>query len=480
VNKAIRRMWLMAVAIMVVLLLTLTYVQFFAANALQANPWNNRTLYEQFGRDRGSILVGGKEIARSVPADGDFAHQRVYSDSPLYANLTGYFSLVYGATGLESAMGDQLSGASDDQFYDRVVSLFSGNQPKGASVELTLDPELQRIAYNALEGHNGSIVAVDPKTGEIKAMVSRKSYDANALSSHDTNQVVAAAQSLNADPDKPLVNRAISGDLYSPGSTFKIIDTVAALESGKYTTDTTLPNPNELPLPDTTVSLPNYRQGGCAARSQVDLRFALEQSCNTPFAHIAMDLGQDKIRQTAQNFGYGQNLDIPLQVTPSVFPEDMNQAQLALSSIGQYDVRTTPLQVAMASAAIANDGVMMRPSLIKTVRSSDLSVIDQFQAEQLRRSTDAETARTVKDLMTSVVSNGIASGAAVPGVQVAGKTGTAEIGRDGLNDSWFTGFAPADDPQLAVAVVVEDVDVTTGSSLTSPSARQLFEAVLNK
>jgi len=480
VNKAIRRMWLMVAGIVMVLLLTLTYVQFFAADALQANPWNNRTLYEQFGQDRGSILVDGQEIAKSVPSSDDFEHQRVYTDSPMYSNLTGYFSLVYGATGLESAMGDELSGASDDQFYDRVVSLFSGDQPKGASVELTLDSELQKVAYNALEGHNGSIVAVDPKTGEIKAMVSRKSYDANAMSSHNTDEVVAAADQLNADPAQPLVNRAIGGDLYAPGSTFKLIDTVAALESGKYTTDTTIPNPSELPLPDTTVTLPNYRQGGCAARSQVNLQFALEQSCNTPFAQIAMELGQDEIRKTAENFGYGQELSIPLEVTPSVFPEEMNQAQLALSSIGQYDVRTTPLQVAMTSAAIANDGVMMKPSLVKNVRSSDLSVIDEFKAEQLRRSTDAETAQTVTELMTSVVDNGIASGAAVPGVKVAGKTGTAETGEDGLNDSWFTGFAPADDPQLAVAVVVEDVDVTTGSTVTSPSARQLFEAVLNK
>ena len=449
-NKAIRRMWLMVAGIVMVLLLTLTYVQFFAADALQANPWNNRTLYEQFGQDRGSILVDGQEIAKSVPSSDDFEHQRVYTDSPMYSNLTGYFSLVYGATGLESAMGDELSGASDDQFYDRVVSLVSGDQPKGASVELTLDAELQKAA------------------------------DASAMSPHHPDGVVAAADQLNADPAQPLVNRAIGGDLYAPGSTFKLIDTVAALESGKYTTDTTIPNPSELPLPDTTVTLPNYRQGGCAARSQVNLQFALEQSCNTPFAQIAMELGQDEIRKTAENFGYGQELSIPLEVTPSVFPEEMNQAQLALSSIGQYDVRTTPLQVAMTSAAIANDGVMMKPSLVKNVRSSDLSVIDEFKAEQLRRSTDAETAQTVTELMTSVVDNGIASGAAVPGVKVAGKTGTAETGEDGLNDSWFTGFAPADDPQLAVAVVVEDVDVTTGSTVTSPSARQLFEAVLNK
>ena len=480
-NKAIRRMWLMVAGIVMVLLLTLTYVQFFAADALQANPWNNRTLYEQFGQDRGSILVDGQEIAKSVPSSDDFEHQRVYTDSPMYSNLTGYFSLVYGATGLESAMGDELSGASDDQFYDRVVSLFSGDQPKGASVELTLDPELQQTAHDLLQGHEGSIVALDPQTGEILAMASTPDYDANRLSSHDTDEVVAAAKELTEDPEKPLVNRAIAGDLNAPGSTFKIIDTVAALESGKYDLNSTLPNPAELPLPDTTVTLPNYRQGACASRSEANLQFALEQSCNTPFASIAMDLGQDKIRQTAQNFGYGTDLSIPLQVTPSIFPEDLNDSQLALSSIGQYDVRTTPLQVAMTSAAIANDGMMMKPQLVKTVRSSDLSVIQDFEPDPLRRSTDPETAQTVKDLMVGVVSNGIASGAQVPGVKVGGKTGTAEVGTEaGINDSWFTGFAPADDPRIAVAVVIEDVDVTTGAQLTSPGAKQLFEAVLNK
>lgn len=480
-NAAIRRVWMAAVAIVVTLLLALTYVQFVAADELKANPWNNRSLYEQFGADRGSILVGGEEIASSVPSQGDFAHQRVYKNSPLYSHLTGYFSLVYGATGLEAAMGDQLSGASDDLFYDRVTSLFSGDQPKGASVELTLNPKLQETAHRLLEGHKGSIVAVNPQTGEILAMASSPDYDANRLSSHNTDEVVAASKELNADPDKPLENRAIAGDLYSPGSTFKIIDTVAALESGKYDTDSTLPNPAELPLPGTTVSLPNYRQGGCAARTEVDLKFALEQSCNTPFASIAMDLGQDDIRRTAQNFGYGEDLSIPLKVTPSLFPEDVNDAQLALSSIGQYDVRTTPLQVAMMSAAIANNGVMMKPQLVKTVRSSDLSVLQDFRPEQLKRSTDPETAQTVKDLMVSVVDNGIARGAAVPGVQVGGKTGTAEVGTEaGVNDSWFTGFAPADNPQIAVAVVIEDVDVTTGAQLTSPSAKQLFEAVLNQ
>lgn len=480
-NRAIRHTWVAGVAIFTVLLLALTYVQFFAARTLEAHPWNNRSLYDQFGADRGAILVGGDAKAVSAPSDDDFEYQRVYADPLMYGHLTGYFSLVYGATGLEAAMGEELSGASDEQFYDRVVSMFSGNQPTGASVELTVDPVLQQTAHQLLEGRQGAIVALDPGTGAILAMVSSPGYDPNELASHDSASVIAAAERLNADPAEPLVNRAISGDLYAPASTFKIIDTVAALESGEYTTESSIPNPQELPLPGTDVTLPNYVNGGCTARAEADLEFALEQSCNTPFASIALDLGEDTIRRTAQNFGYGEPLSVPLKVTPSVFPGELNDAQLALSSIGQYDVRTTPLQVAMMSAAIANNGVMMKPQLVETVRSADLSVIDEFTPEQLRRSTSADVADVVTDLMVSVVDDGIARGAAVPGVEVAGKTGTAEIGSDeGLNDSWFTGFAPADDPRVAVAVVFEDVDVATGSSLTTTSAKQLFEAVLNK
>ncbi|WP_144795030.1 penicillin-binding protein 2 [Kocuria palustris] len=480
-NRSIRHVWLAAVAMFAVLLLALTSIMFFQQRSLAADPWNTRSLYEQFGRDRGSILAGGEEIARSVPAEGDYAYAREYPQGDLYSEVTGYFSPVYGATGLEKEMGDELSGSSDDQFYDRVMSTLSGDHQTGASVETTLDPELQQIADESLQGRQGSIVALEPDTGRILAMASSPDFDPNAMSSHDTEEVVAAADAYHSDPADPMTNRAIGGDLYSPASTFKIIDTVAALESGEYTTDTEIPNPAELELPGTSISLPNYRGGPCDARDVADLQFALENSCNVPFAQIAMDLGEERIAQTAENFGYGQEIAIPMDVTPSSFPTGMTDAELAMASIGQYDVRSTPLQVAMVSAAIANDGVLMKPQAVDQVRSSDLSAIQGFEPEQMNQATSKDVADTVEELMVSDVDNGIARGAAVPGHSVAGKTGTAEIGSEsGLTDSWFTGFAPADDPEIAIAVVFEDVDVSTASTLTSPSAQRMFEAVLNR
>lgn len=478
-NRAIRHVWVASVAIFSVLLLALTSIMFFQERSLAANPWNNRSLYQQFGKDRGPILAGGQEVALSVPADGDYAYQREYKNGAAYAPITGYFSPIYGATGLEKTMGEQLSGESDSQFYDRVMATLSGNQPSGASVEMTVDPELQELAYSLLNGRKGSVVAIEPSTGRVLAMVSSPSYDPNLLASHNSQSVLEASERLNADENQPLSNRAIAGNLYSPGSTFKIIDTVAALESGEYTTDSVLPNPQDLDLPNTSTTLPNYVGGNCSSRTEADLEFALNNSCNTPFAQIAMDLGQDRIRKTAENFGYGEELSIPLAVTPSSFPTDLDDARLAMSSIGQYDVRATPLQVAMVSAAIANDGVLMRPQLVQEVRSSDLSVIESFKPQQLKRSTSPDIANKVTDLMVSSVDNGIASGGKVPGYSVAGKTGTAEIGSSGTTDSWFTGFAPADDPKIAIAVVYDDIPAGQTSDASS-TAQKMFEAVLTR
>jgi penicillin-binding protein A len=480
-NQAIRSSWVVAMAMFALILGSLTYVQFFEAEDLNQNDWNSRGLYQQFGGNRGAILVDGRPIAESVPSDGEFEYQRVYNQPELYSALTGFYSLVYGSTKLEAALNDHLAGTSGELFYDRIVQLLSGTQGQGASVELTIDPQLQQLAYDLIpDGQSGSIVAMDPETGDILAMVSKPSYDTNLLAGHNTAAVVQNMEDLQQVPGlSPYANPA-TDKLLAPGSVFKIIDTVAALESGQYTADSELPNPAVLPLPGTTIGLPNFARGGCAARTTADFSFALEQSCNTPFASIALDLGQEAIAETAQNFGFGEGLNIPIPVTPSQFPEDMDPAQLAQASIGQFDVKATPLQIAMMTAAIANDGELMKPNLIKAVRAPDLQIIEDPQPETFRTSTTPQIANQVTEWMVNVVDQGIAGAAAVPGYSVAGKTGTAELGDSGLNNSWFTGFAPADDPEVVVSVVVEGVDVPTGLQLTTPSAQRILEAVLNK
>lgn len=476
-NQAIRNSWIVALCLFTLLFGSITYVQFFAADELKDNPWNSRSLYQQFDTDRGAIIAGGQQIAYSKPSDDQFKYQRVYKYPEVFAPLTGFYSL-FNATGLESAMNEHLSGQASQLFYDRLVQIFSGDQPKGGSVELTIDPQIQQLAYDLIGDHKGSIVVMDPQTGAIIAMVSKPSYNPNVLADHNTAKAIKAYDRLASDPDNPLYNRAIGGNLYAPGSVFKIIDTTAALESDEYSPDSILPNPNSLQFGG--YSLPNYQQGGCAARQEATFAFALAQSCNTPFASIALNLGQDTIREEAQEFGFGHELNIPLHVTPSVFPETHSDAALAQAAIGQRNVRVTPLQIAMMTSVIANDGELMKPTLIKTLRAPDLQVLQEFEPEKLRTVTTPEIANQITEWMVGVVDNGIGAGAAVPGVEVAGKTGTAELGVAGQNNSWFTGFAPADDPQVAISIVIEDVDVATGAALTSPNAKKIFEAVLNK
>ncbi|MCU1522662.1 MAG: penicillin-binding protein 2 [Arthrobacter sp.] len=483
-NQAIRNAWIAAIAMFALIFGALSYVQVVGADELKANAWNKRTLLQNYCNDRGAIIVGGTPVAESVPATESCKFQRSYTQPELYAGVTGYFSRSYGVTGLEKTMNEVLAGSSDQQFLDRIGQLFLGNQPKGASVELTLDPKLQKLAYDLIpDGQRGSIVVTNPKTGAILAMVSKPSYDPNLIASQDPVAEQANFNELNKLPGINL-NQSVSGPtgaLLAPGSVFKLVDTAAALSSGKYNKDSELPNPAEMPFPGIQYKLPNYAGGNCYTRNTASFAFALQQSCNTPFASIALDLGEKAISDQAEKFGFGQDLgdQLKLEYAPSIFPRDLDQAGLAQSAIGQRDVRATPLQINLMTAAIANGGVQMQPNLIKAVRSPDLRVLDEPRPQALRTSTTPEISRQITEWMTSVVSEGIGRGAAVQGVQVAGKTGTAELGT-GLNNSWFTGFAPANNPQVAVTVVMQDVDITTGAQLTSPNAKKIFVAVLNK
>ncbi|MEO5778191.1 MAG: penicillin-binding protein 2 [Arthrobacter oryzae] len=483
-NQAIRNAWIAAIAMFALIFGALSFVQVIGADELQANAWNKRAILQNYCNDRGAIIVGGTPVAQSVAGSETCKFQRSYTQPELYAGITGYFSKNYGLTGLERSMDGQLAGSSDQLFLDRIGQLFLGKQPKGASVELTIDPAIQKLAYDLIpDGQRGSIVVTNPKTGAILAMVSKPSYDPNLIATQDAEAEAANFTELNQVPGINL-NQSVSGPtgaLLAPGSVFKLVDTAAALSSGKYNKDSQLPNPAQMAFPGIQYTLPNYAGGNCYTRDTASFAFSLQQSCNTPFASIALDLGESAIAEQAAKFGFGEEIgdQLKLDYAKSVFPTDLDQAGLAQSAIGQRDVRATPLQINLMTAAIANGGVQMQPNLIKTVRSPDLRTLSEPNPKPLRTSTTPEIASQITEWMTSVVSDGIARGAAVSGVQVAGKTGTAELGT-GLNNSWFTGFAPANDPQVAVTVVIQGVDITTGAQLTSPNAKKIFEAVLNK
>lgn len=483
-NTPIRRIGLVVAMMFMALLVASTMIQFVQAGELNAKPGNRRTLLSTYQRDRGSILVDGTAVASTRVTDDQYERQRVYSPGAPYAPLTGYYSFIYQAgRGVERSHDALLSGTSDKLFYRRMSDILSGKQVKGASVELTVDPRVQRAAWDALGDQRGAVVALDPKTGAVLAMVSKPSYDPNLLAGHDLKAVRRSYERLLDDPGKPLVNRAISGDLYPPGSTFKLVTAAAALESGRYDARSELPAPAVLQLPDTRTTLPNVTGQACGPGDRTDLAHAVEISCNTYFGRLGMDLGAKAIAEQAAKFGFGRSVAAPVPSTPSTFPSDMTAAQTAQAAIGQYDVRTTPLQVAMWTAAIANGGTEMTPYVVKTVRDQDLDVISTTEPERFAEPISSETAAALTEMMQSVVTSGSGRLAQIPGVAVAGKTGTAQTGR-GLADVWFTGFAPADDPRVVVAVVVEDGgtmrDEASGGVVAAPIARQVMEAVVRR
>lgn len=484
-NAPIRRMSAVVALLFCALLVSSTLIQVVQAKSLQERPDNRRTLLANYARERGQILVGGTPIAKSTATKDELKWLRTYPQGELYSHVTGYYSFTYGAGGgLEGAEDSLLSGASDKLFYRRVSDILTGKDQTGASLELTINPKAQAAADKALGNQRGAVVALDPATGEILALVSHPAYDPAALSSHDTQKVTAAWKRLNGDPSAPMVDRAIAGNLYPPGSTFKLVTSAAALESGKFTEESQIPGPPTLKLPQTSTPLPNDDRQACGPGNKTSLTHALEISCNTAFGWLGLQLGAKTLVQQASKFGIGDRLTIPMTVTPSSIPSDLDPPQLAQSAIGQRDVRVTPLQVAMISAAVANHGVVMFPHLVKKVTSSDLEVIDEPPAQEYSHAISADTAAALTRMMQTVVQSGTGTAAQIPGVEVAGKTGTAQHAVGKAPHAWFTGFAPATDAKVAVAVVVEDGgnagNEAVGGRVAAPIAKAVMEAVLGR
>ncbi|GAA1791811.1 MAG: penicillin-binding protein 2 [Actinobacteria bacterium] len=483
-NAPIRRLSVLATMLFAMLLLSTTWIQFAKAREINAKPDNRRTLLASYNRERGSIIVAGEAIARSSASTDELKWERSYPLGELYAHVTGYYSFIYGAGGgIEGADDDLLSGRSDKLFYRRVSDLLTGKAPVGASLELTINPAAQQAADKALGDQRGAVVALDPKTGAILAMVSHPSYDPALLASHNLGAVEKNWLRLLKDEGNPMINRAIAGNLYPPGSTFKLVTAAAALESGDYTQDSRIPGPAALTLPGVEKPLPNHDGQACGANDETTLLHALEISCNTAFAALGMKLGPDALQEQAAKFGFGKVLNVPMRVTASSVPTGMNEPNTAQAAIGQYDVRTTPLQMAMVAAAIGNGGEVMSPYLVRRVLGSQLQTIDEASPKSLGEAVSTSTARQLTTMMEAVVSQGTGRAAQIGGVQVAGKTGTAQHKVGAAPHAWFVSFAPASDPKVAVAVVVEDGgsagSEAAGGSVAGPIAKAVMEAVIS-
>ena len=492
-NKQLKAMSRVVFAMFMILFFSVTMIQFVSADELRANEFNQRTAKNSYRIERGSILVNGDPIAFSIPTNDEYRFAREYTDGVLYAPVTGYYSRKQGMTGLEQAMNDDLSGTGNAQFFTRIARTVSGVSPQGSSIETTLDPKVQAAALEAMEGFEGAVVAIEPSTGRILAMVSTPSFDPNRLSSNNDAEIIANYRQLEADPRKPLINRAIAGDTYHPGSTFKLVVAAAAIENGTATPTSEFANPATLQLPQSTSIMQNASRETCGPGAKTTLQTAIVLSCNIPIAELAMSMDRDEVSKMAKEFGFGRDLSIPLVVTPSNAPIPVDQAGVALSSIGQLDVRATPLQMAMVSSAIANGGTLMKPRLIDQVITPDLRVEREYANEEFSKPISASTAKALTQMMEQTVSDtqGTAHLAGIPGVRVAGKTGTAE---NGVTDTgvvrpytlWYTGFAPVANPQVAIAVVIESGGGAAyeyqGSSYELPTrvGKQVMEAVLNQ
>jgi peptidoglycan glycosyltransferase len=473
------------IVMVMLLLVNATYIQVVKGDDYRTDPLNQRVLLDEYARQRGLILDSTSDPVAAVKDTNDrLRYQRTYPKGPLYAPITGYYSVIYGATGIEQSEDDVLNGSDDRLFVRRLSDLITGRDPRGGNVELTIDPKVQKAAYDAMMSrhYRGAVVALKPDTGEVLAMVSTPSYNPSPLASHDTDEQQEAKERLDDDPAKPLTNRTIE-ETYPPGSTFKLVTAAAALSKGMGP-NTPVPSDATIPLPGgggTTLS--NFAFESCPGSTMFA---ALEHSCNTAFANLAGRVGAPALRAQAAKFGVGQNdLTIPLQVAGSSVGDIEDEASLYQSGIGQRDVRLTPLQDAMLSSSIANGGIRMKPQLVKKILAPDLETVSEMVPEQADEAVSPEVADTLRQMMEASEDNTSGDGKRSD-IKIASKTGTAEHGSDPKETpphAWYTAFAPSEgNPQIAVAVIVEDGGdrglAATGGSVAASIGRAAINARL--
>ncbi|WP_408897546.1 peptidoglycan D,D-transpeptidase FtsI family protein [Nocardioides sp. R1-1] len=509
-NKPIRTVSIFCMILFLALMANVTYVQFWKADDYNTDPRNARVAEASYSRERGQILVGDDPVATSEPSDDRYKYLRVYPEAGarMFAPVTGYLQLG-SQTGIERSQNAVLTGEDPQLFVTRLVDLLKGETAQGGNVVLTLDAAAQKAAFDGLRDTlgprgEGSVVAIQPKTGRILAMASYPSYDPNELATHDSAKAAEAYKALDADEREPLLNRALRTRLF-PGSTFKLVTAAAAIEAGAYHAGDDVPAGTTYQPPGTSHRIGNDGRGQCSP-AKISFATAMEWSCNTTFAQLAVEVGPEKMRAQAEAFGFNSTslLDLQGQVQ-SVYPtgvdvpedegggtRELSLAETAQTGIGQNTVQSTPLQMAMVTAAIANQGTLMRPYLVEQVQTAGFDVLRTTEPEVYNeQAVSAQTAGELTELLEATVDDGTASPAAIDGVRVAGKTGTAQRG-DSLCSAggqppyaWFVSFAPAEDAEVAVAVMIEEAPdracgEIAGGQLGGPIAKAVMEAVLKK
>ena len=480
-NRQIRRLGIAMAILFLALFVQLNVVQVFRAESYNGNPNNNRAVTRDFNRPRGQIVAAdGTVLARSEEVPGSqLGRQRVYPEGALFGHVTGYYSFNAGFSGVEESYNAELSGRTTPQLRDLDEYLL--DRDPTADVVLTLVPEVQRVARDQLGARRGSIVALDTRDGSVLALWSFPSYDPTAVSQADQTAAQEARSLLLADEANPLLPRSYR-ETFFPGSTFKVVTAAAGLTSGALSRDTTrYPVEQEFVPPLTNRPIRNFGGDTCGG----NLLDIMRVSCNTAFSRLAVEMGAPALVERAEAFGFNEEppLDLPEPATSSVSPAaafERNTPVLAQTGIGQNAVRASPLQMAMVAAAVANGGDVMTPHVLSQVVDDDGQVIDEFDPSVWRSAASAEVSAAVRDAIVAVVADGTATRLAVPGAPTAGKTGTAQLG-NGLSHAWVIGFAPADAPRVAVAVLVEaqeGASEQTGGRVAAPIGQAVLAAAL--
>jgi peptidoglycan glycosyltransferase len=482
-NRQIRRVAVVVLVAFLALLAAPLYWQVLAAPRLANDSRNTRVLIKEYSIERGPIVLADRtpvaESVRSKQRGDPLEFVRQYPQGERYGMVTGFYSLVYGRTLAEQEFNSFLLGRAPEQFGQNVTDLLTARETPGGTLVLTLDRATQQAAEQALGDSKGAVVALDPRTGAVLAMTTFPRYDPNQLSSHNPEAIRRNWERLVKDEDGPLLNRA-AGGLYPPGSTFKVVTAAAALENGVTMTQE-LPSPTVLDVPQTSADIRNFGGASCGD-GQLTLTEALVISCNTTFAGLGIELGSEKLAAEAEKFGFNEPSPYELPAATSVIPEKQDVPATAQSAIGQRDVRVSPLQMASVAATIANGGRRMAPFVGQEVVSDKGKVVKRFEGEDLGQAIPGRVAGDLQDMMLQVVERGTGTAARIPGLQVAGKTGTAQHAQGRPPHAWFIGFTSSGDRTIAVAVVVENGgslgSEATGGHVAAPIARRVMETYL--